>query len=61
MIEEKLCDERHAGIEESLRQINSKLDIVIRHDENNKDAWKFISIFLVVIGLVIGAFKLLIN
>jgi len=60
MIEEKLCDERHAGIEESLRQINSKLDIVIRHDENNKDAWKFIGIFLVIVGLVIGVVKLLI-
>ena len=61
MMDEKLCDDRHARIDESLKQINSKLDIVIRHDENNKDAWKFISIFLVFVGLVIGAVKLLIN
>jgi len=60
MIDPKLCDERHDDIKESLKLINSKLDIVIRNETSIKDLWKFVSVFLVIAGLVVGILKLFI-
>ena len=58
---EKFCDERHEKIDESLKLINSKLDIVIRNDEFIRNLWKFASIFLVMVALAISAFKLIVS
>lgn len=56
---EKLCDERHERIEKMFDKINEKLDIVIENRTTIKNFWKFVSVFLVIVGLVIGALKLL--
>ena len=63
---EKLCDERHlhiendfGKIEKALDSINEKLDIVIENRTTIKNFWQFVSVFLVIAGLVLAVIKIL--
>jgi len=59
MFDENLCNERHVNIDKKLDSIESKLDLVIKHDAQIKTFWQCFSAFLVIVGLVIGVLKLL--
>jgi len=59
MFDENLCNERHVNIDKKLDSIESKLDLVIKHDAQITTFWQCFSAFLVIVGIVIGVLKLL--